>query len=167
MATKADFTAGEWSLLRQAPTLAGLLVLVAEAGGELREVQEIARVYGDAREQWWAGAHIPPPVDEILTEGPELDRARFGGVSHHLDADRIREVAVTYVRDAHALLLARAGAEAAADYGRFVWAVAQRTGEAHREGGRLGGDRVSEREQLAIDEISAALGLTRPGAGAA
>jgi hypothetical protein len=45
-------------------------------------------------------------------------------------------------------------------YKGFVLAVAQTAAEAHREGGfvGIGGEEVSEREQAALDEISALLG---------
>jgi hypothetical protein len=161
MTTKADFTAEEWSLLRQAPTLAGLLVLVADTGGTLREAAAIAQVYGDAHESWWGKPHGSPTlIEELLADGPELDRSRFGSPDR-LDASAIEQSAVDCLRQAKQLVEQKAGSAQAEAYAQFVCALARRVAEAHKEGSFLGigGTRVSAAEQTAIDRISAAIGV--------
>ena len=72
----------------------------------------------------------------------------------------IAEVADKRLRDAMAILSAKATAEEIDDYKRFVMAVAQAVASAHKEGGFLGigGTEISDAENQALDEISVALG---------
>jgi len=158
---RSDFSAEEWTLLREAPPLAGLRVAVADAGGDYREVAAIAEAYGDAHESWWgppAGRHVEL-IDEIVGEGPAYDRSRFGDAPQHLRVDEIVDAAARSLRDAVAVLERTASADEVDDYQRFVLALARRVAEAHKEGAvfGIGGTAVSEEEQAALDELASVM----------
>ena len=64
------------------------------------------------------------------------------------------------LREAVDLLGRKATPEELDDYRRFVLTVAERVAQAHKEGGFLGvgGQRVSDRERAALDEVASTIG---------
>ncbi len=156
MTRKADFNAEEWSTLVEGPLYAGMRVISADRGGNLRESLALGRVYQEAR------AHHGESelLDELVKSPPAIE------------PDRLREargsiagVASERLRDAMEILAAKATPEEIDAYKTFVMTVAQAVASAHKEGGLLGigGKQISDAENQALDEISAALGPP-PGA---
>ena len=154
MTTKAAFNADEWSTVTTAPALTAMGVAMADRGGTLRESVSMARAYAEARRD-----ESGELVREVVSTPPAIDPSgmRSPGDVAREGADRLRE-AVT-------LLEQKATPDELADYRRFVIAVAETVAGAHREGGFLGvgGRDVSEREQAALDEIRATLGVAAEG----
>lgn len=144
MTAKADYTEEEWKLLREAPTSAGMLVIQADRGGMFRETFSMARAYTEARREHGASQLL----DDLVSEKPEVDRTRFESV------EDLRSSLLQHIRDAVGLLQQKATPEELDEYRRFLEHVATRVAEAHREGG----ERVSEAEREALDEIAAAAG---------
>ncbi len=156
MIRKADFNAEEWQHVVEGPLAAGLLVAVADRGGTLRESLSLGRAYAEARKQS-GGQGL---LDDLVASPPQLDPRELGS------PDQLRDQALARLREAVDLVEAKAEADEAADYKRFVMTLADTVAHAHREGGFLGigGKDVSEQEQAALDEIAAAVG-TQPPAG--
>jgi hypothetical protein len=144
MTGKADFTGEEWTLLREAPTSAGMLVIQADRGGTFRETFSMAKAYTEARKQHGASQLL----DDIVSEKPQVDRSRASS------QEELRANLLQHVRDAVALLEGKATPEELAEYRGFVMKVANRVAEAHREGD----EQVSEPERQAIAEIGEAAG---------
>jgi hypothetical protein len=144
MTGKADFTQEEWDLLREAPPGAGLVVLTAQRGGSFRETYAMGKAYAEARSQHGASQLL----DEIVSAKPER------GHTHHGSVDELKQHVLARVREAVALLAAKATPDEVDDYRRFVLAVTEKVAAAHREDGVD----ISAAEQAAIDEISTALG---------
>jgi hypothetical protein len=151
MTRKADFNAEGWSTVVDGPLYAGMRVISAGRGGTLRESLAMGRLYQEAR------AHHGESelLDELVKSPPSID------------ADRVREArgdiaAVTsqQLREAIRVLEAKSTAAEVDAYKRFVMTVAQAVASAHKEGGFLGigGEQISDAENQALDEISAALG---------
>jgi hypothetical protein len=147
MTGKADFTDEEWHLVVQGPPTAGMIVLTAQRGGTFRETFSIAKSYAEARRHHGESALL----DEIVSARPELDRARYHS------PEELREHGLQHLRDAVALLEAKAPAEVEA-YKRFVLGLANNVANAHRERG--GEEGASDAERAAIAEIATALGTT-------
>ena len=149
MTTKADFNAEDWSTIVEGPLLAGLRVVAAGRGGTIRESIAIGRVYSEARQ----GQGQSELLDELVSSPPGVDPQRFQGV------DDIAAATADRLRDALRLLNEKAGPEDVEAYKSFVLSVARAAAEAHKEGGfvGIGGKRVSDEEQAAIDELAAAL----------
>jgi hypothetical protein len=145
MPTKSDFNAEEWSTVVEAPVLAGLRVVAAARGGTIRESLAVGRVYAEARKNQ-GGSDL---LDEIVASPPAVDpqRVQAGGDIARVSTERLQE--------ALRLVSEKGSPETAEEYKRFVLAVAQAAAEAHKEGGfaGIGGRRVSEEEQRALDEL--------------
>ncbi|HEY1711928.1 MAG TPA: hypothetical protein VGG07_03445 [Solirubrobacteraceae bacterium] len=151
MTTKADFNAEDWSTVVDGPLYAGLRVIAADRGGTLRESLAMGRVYQDARAQHGSSELL----DELAKSPPSVDPERLQQAGGDLSA-----VTTDHLRNAMSILESKATAEEADAYKTFVMRVAQAVAGAHKEGGFLGigGKRVSDAEEQALDEISHALG---------
>jgi hypothetical protein len=149
--TKADFNAEDWSTVVDGPLYAGLRVIAADRGGTLRESLAMGRVYQDARAQHGSSELL----DELAKSPPSVDPERLQQAGGDLSA-----VTTDHLRNAMSILESKATAEEADAYKTFVMRVAQAVAGAHKEGGFLGigGKRVSDAEEQALDEISHALG---------
>ncbi len=148
MTGKADFTEEEWKTVLEAPPSAGLLVITSDRGGSIRESFSMAKAYAEARQQHGESELL----DEIVSAKPEVDHTRFK------TPEELKEASLGHIREAVALLKAKATPEEVDEYKKFVVGLAERVAEARKEGFLgLSGERVSDSERQAIDEISAAL----------
>jgi hypothetical protein len=149
MTTKADFNAEEWAKLVEAPLLASMRVASSERGGALRESMAVARAYADARRHQGANDLL----DALVASPPGLDPGQLqpGG--------DLPDLARTRLREAVAVLDAKATSEDRTAYTGFVLSVAEAAASANREGGfiGIGGKPVSANEQAALDELRAVL----------
>jgi hypothetical protein len=151
MTRKADFNAEEWSTVVGGPVYAGMRVISADRGGTLRESLAMGRVYQEARQQHGESELL----DELLKSPPAIDPEQIreaGGNVAAVTSERVRE--------AMRILEAKASPAEIDAYKAFVMTVAQAVAGAHKEGGflGLGGKQISDAENQALDEISAALG---------
>jgi hypothetical protein len=144
MTTKAAFTEQEWELVRSGPPAAGLLVITASKGGMMRETFEMAKVYAEARQQHGESELL----DELVAAKPARDH------THPRSFDELKEHTLQRVREAVALLEAKATPDEVEDYRRFVLTVAERVAGRHEEDGAA----VSDAEQQAIDAVRSTLG---------
>ena len=151
MTKKADFNAEEWSTIVEAPLYAGMRVISADRGGTLRESLALGRVYQDARGKDGESELL----DELVKSPPSIDPNRVREAGGNIAA-----VASERLREAIGIVDAKATAEEADAYKRFVMTVAQAVAGAHKEGGffGIGGKQISDAENQALDEISMALG---------
>ena len=144
MTSKAAFSPSEWQLVLEGPPSAGLLVIAASHGGTFRETIAMSKAYAEARSQHGESELL----DEIVAAKPEADHTRYHS------AAELRDNGLKHLRDAVALLEAKATTEELGDYRRFVLALAGKVAAAHKEEGQ----NVSPAEAEAIQEITAALG---------
>jgi hypothetical protein len=154
--TKADFNAEDWSTVVDGPLYAGLRVIAADRGGTLRESVAMGRVYQEARAKQGAS----PLLDELIKSPPAIDQEQLRAAGGDIGA-----VTTNHLRKAMSVLQSHATPAEADAYKTFVMTVAQAVAEAHKEGGFLGigGKRISEAEDQALDEISLALGAPPSG----
>ncbi|OJU83439.1 MAG: hypothetical protein BGO11_09090 [Solirubrobacterales bacterium 70-9] len=148
MTTHADFTDEEWDTVLEGPTSAGMVVITAERGGTFRETFAMAKVYSEARQEHGASELL----DEIVSHKPETDRTR----AH--SPEEMREHGLQNIRDAVALVEAKATPAELGDYRLFVVTLAKKVAAAKKEKGSTDG--VSEHEAQAITEIEGALGVS-------
>ena len=149
MTKKADFNADEWTTVVEGPLLAGMRVITADRGGTIRESLAMGQVYTQARQQQ-EGSEL---LDELVSSPPAMDPARMRAASEG------GNVSLAGLGEALRLLEQKASPDEADAYKRFVRDVADAVARAHKEGGFLGvgGKEVSPEEQVALDEIEAAL----------
>jgi hypothetical protein len=144
MTSKADFTEDEWKLILEAPPSAGMIVVTAQRGGSFRETIAMAKSYAEARQQHGNSELL----DAIASAKPERDHTHFHS------AEELKKQGLQHLRDAVALLAGKASPEEVEEYRRFIVTLSQHVAAAHREHGV----EVSDAEQAAIDDITAALG---------
>jgi hypothetical protein len=148
--SKADFNAEEWTTVVEAPVLAGLRVVAAHRGGNIRESIAVAKVYGAARQAQGDSEFL----DALVSSPPAVDAQQVrerGRDIASVSSERLRE-ALRLLRD-------KVAPEELDEYKRFVVEVAEAAAKAHKEGGfiGIGGKPVSPEEQAALDEIQAIL----------
>ena len=148
MTDRTAFSDQEWKTVLQGPTSAGLYVIWADRGGAIRESFSMAKAYTEARKQHGESELL----DEVVSTKPKVDRTR------HASFEELKQHGLQKLRDAVAVLEAKASTEEVDDYRRFVLTLAERVATAHREGGQ----QVSDAERAAIEEIAAALGTPGP-----
>ena len=164
MANKTSFTPDEWTKLLESPMMTGIAITAAEPSG----------LWGLLKESLSSGWALL----EARTSGPnELIKALatdFGtsegrtaardGVQARLSGSKpaeIRDKAIAALREAAAIVDAKAPAEAGA-FKDWLKQIAQKAAEASTEGGFLGfgGVQVSEAEKATLAEIASALGAS-------
>jgi hypothetical protein len=145
MTGSADFTEGEWDIVLEGPTSAGMIVSTAERGGTFREIFAIAKAFTEAR----ADHGESQLLDEVVSHKPEMDKTR----SH--SPEELRTHGLERIREAVALVEQKASAEELDSYRRFVISLANRVAGAKTKGEETG---ASEAESAAIAEITEALG---------
>src|SRR3954454_18012760 len=149
MTGKADFTEEEWKVVLEAPPSAGLVGILSDRGGSIRETFSMAKAYTEARQQH-RGSEL---LSEHVAAKPETDRTRAGS------PEELKQHNLDNVRQAVAVLKTKATDEEVAEYKKFILGLAERVAEARKEGFLgLSGERVSDDERAAISEIEAALG---------
>jgi hypothetical protein len=151
MTRKADFNAEEWSTVVDGPLYAGMRVISADRGGTLRESLAMGRVYQEARQHHGESELL----DELVASPPAIDADRVRAAGGDIAA-----ITSQQLRDAMGILEGKATASEVDAYKKFVMTVAQAVAGAHKEGGFLGigGKQITDAENQALDEISAALG---------
>jgi hypothetical protein len=144
MTTKAAFTDDEWKTVLNGPTDAGMMVVTASRGGTFRETFAMSKAYVEAREHHGQSELL----DEIVSTRPKSDHPK----GH--SPEEAREYLSGRIRDAVALVAAKATPQELEDYRNFILTLANKVAAAHREDGQD----VSPAEAQAIDDVTAALG---------
>jgi hypothetical protein len=148
MTTKAAFSPEEWKAVLEGPPTAGMIVITAARGGMFRESIAMSKAYAEARAQHGESELL----DEIVAAKPGLDHTKYHS------AEELRDNGLGHLRDAVALVQAKATTGELDGYRRFVLALAGKVAAAHREEGQS----VSPAEATAIQQIAATLGTTGP-----
>ena len=106
----------------------------------------MAKAYAEARQQHGKSELL----DDIVAAKPERDH------THYHSPEELRQNGLEHLRDSAALLERKATPEEVDEYRRFIVTLSDKVAAAHREHGQ----EVSESEQAAIDDITAALNTT-------
>ncbi len=145
MTKSADFAPEEWNVVREGPTSAGLIVSTAERGGTFREIFAMAKVYAEARSEHGDSELL----DELVSAKPDVDRTKS-----HSPAE-LKEHGLQRIREAVALVEAKATTQELGEYRDFVVSLSERVADPKSKGA----GEVSEAESAAIAEIKQALGV--------
>src|SRR6266498_3612965 len=106
MTTKAAFSAEEWKAVLEGPPAAGMIVITAARGGMFRETVAMSKAYAEARAEHGDSELL----DEIVAAKPQLDHTRYHS------AGELRDNGLRHLRDAVALVEAKATAQEGDDY---------------------------------------------------
>lgn len=162
MATKADFTSEEWGLILSTPQVASLYLALASPSGPLGLAQEmIASTKGiiEALKSSSGNELIDAVAADIREKADKRERME-SPLKTSNDPNDLKAQCMRIFREVAALLSQKAPAEAQA-YKQWVYQAAQNSANAAKEGGvfGIGGERVSEAETAALQELAFALGL--------
>src|SRR3954452_6956623 len=139
MTNQDAFSEDEWTLVRDAPASAGLIVVTASRGGTFRETFAMSKAYAEAH----AAPGKSELLDAVVGSKPKMNR------QHAHSPEELTTSALSLIRDAVALIEAKATAQELEDYRQFVDTLAQKVAGAHREHGQD----VSPEEAAAIEKI--------------
>jgi len=148
---KARYSAEQWTTVRVAPMVVAQAVMDASPSGTLGRSKELAA----AASAITAFKDTASPTS-LVNLAFDVDLT-----SNEKDVlTRNAASALDVIRDAVAAVSANSPRDAS-EYGRLLLNVASQVAEASKEGGFLGvgGTRVSENEQKAIDQIRALIGI--------
>ncbi len=143
MTSKADFTEQEWDMVLEGPPSAAMIVITSHHGGTLRETFSMAKVYAETRQEHGHSELL----DALVAAKPEIDHTRYH------TPEELAEHSLQHIRDAIALVAAKATPPEVAEYRQFILNLSQRVAKAHKEGDV----EVSETERAAIASISEAV----------
>jgi hypothetical protein len=156
MATLKDFTADEWKNVAAAPFIAGLVATMADLSGPVGVTKEAVAVGKLIME---SGANSSSELIRSLAE------SFTGGARPEMpavpkDREQARNSLVDKCRQAVAAVTAKSPTEAQ-EFTNWLMSIARKAAEAAKEGGFLGfgGTQVSEKEQAALSQLGAALGV--------
>jgi hypothetical protein len=160
MTSKQDFTDQEWTRIRRAPLVAGVAISLADPGGPIEVAKESVASLRSAT--------LPPSREELLTS-VALDVQALAQQRHNPLGDfrpRSGQQVLEELRGVNELVTAKATAEEAEAFRRWLLAAAQAAADAAKEGGFMGfgAEQVSAGERQMLDQVRAALGLGPSGA---
>jgi hypothetical protein len=169
MATKASFTADEWSKLLASPMIAGMAITAADPSGVwglLKEGMAGGWALLEARQNPRANPLVKAVAEDFATaEGRAAARSALQTQFAGGKLEGLKDAALAELRTVSNTLDVKAP-EDASGFKAWLQEVAQKAAEAGTEGGFLGfgGVAVSESEKATLAEISVA--LNRTGAAA-
>ena len=165
MAKKADFTSEEWQQILSLPQVAALYLAIASPSGPLGLAQELVASTRGLVEALKAssGNELIDAVAADMREKAEKRERLEPPLKTTNDPNEIKSQCLQIFRQAAALLSQKAPADAQA-YKEWVYQAAQNSANAAREGGifGIGGERVSEAETTALQELAMALDFSSP-----
>jgi hypothetical protein len=156
MANLKDFTADEWKNVAAAPFMAGLVATMADLSGPVGIAKEAVAVGKLITE---SGTNSSSELIRTLAESFK------GGARPEMpDVPKDRDQARSFLANKCGLAVAAVAAKSsteAQEFKAWLMAIARRAAEAAKEGGFLGfgGTDVSEKEQAALSQLGAALGM--------
>lgn len=148
MTGRNDYTDDQWKAVQMGPTAAGMHVIQADHGGAVKETFSMARSWTDARD----GNGSSQLLDELVNHQPKIDRT-VG------TPEEMTERNLEHIRAGVALVKQKGDSQELMEYRDFIATVARNVAEARKEGFLgLSGEKVSAKEQAALDQITEALG---------
>lgn len=158
MTTKSDFTEDEWARIVRAPFVAGMAVSLADPGGAGETAKETMATLESATN--------PPSREQLLAEVSrdieamrENKQSPLGGYRPTAESGSAIDQVLEELRAVRAMVSAKAEADEAAAFGRWLLSAAQAAAGAVKEGGFMGfgAQQVSEREQAMLDRVREAV----------
>jgi hypothetical protein len=166
MAKKADFTSEEWQRILSLPQVAALYLALASPSGPLGLAQEmVASTKGVVEAlKTSSGNELIDAVAADMREKAEKRERLEPPLKPGKDPNELKAQCLQLCRGVASLLSLKAPADAG-PYKQWVYESARSSANAAKEGGffGIGGERVSEAETAALQEIAAALSIPSPG----
>jgi hypothetical protein len=162
MATKADFTAQEWEVLRDVPHLVMLSVATAGSSGPIGSIKEAFAPLGAIIEAAKGNDELLRGVcdrEELKAAQQSIRNSIKPGGDAKALRDQLQNAAAEKAAAANSILKQKGSPQDLNAFRKLLIDIADRTANAAKEGSFLGfgGERVSEGERAVIKRISQAL----------
>jgi len=155
MTIKKDFTAEEWKQLLQAPGAAGLYIIMAEPNFVIGTMKEAWAVAGSILQKEKGSNN--ELLAALLAEFKEREMVKQAQLKFDKkDLAAAKKTAFDALSMAAQILEKKATKEEVTEIKAWLYEVSVKAANAAREGGFLGfgGEKVSENEKIALQEIA-------------
>jgi hypothetical protein len=147
-----------------ATILSGAYIVLASPsglGGVLKESMGLSLAIADAVKDPEAGELVQALATEFTKKEMQQELKQVQSDMDTSDPQAYKQQAIDKLHQVAAIVDQKASAEEATELKHWWYAIAERTAHAAKEGGFLGigGERVSEEEKAALQELAATLGL--------
>ncbi|HET9909795.1 MAG TPA: hypothetical protein VFQ23_24315 [Anaerolineales bacterium] len=163
MAKKSDFTSEEWQLILSMPQVASLYLALASPSNPVGLAQELIASTKSIVEtlKTSSGNELMDAVSADIREKVEKRERLEAPLKTTNDLNDMKSQCMQACRQVATLLSQKAPADAEA-YKQWVYQAAEDSANAAKEGGvfGIGGERVSEAERAALNEIAQALDIS-------
>jgi hypothetical protein len=164
-----DLTIEDWFTVLEGISGASSIIVMADMSGPIGISKEAMASMDVLREGKWQTPFIAALRNQVLAATKEQQEAMMKLAQDKQAAlkgqkqtrDQTWYASLEAIRTGVKLVEEMAGPEAAAEYRQLIMEGAQKTAEAGKEGTFLGmgGKRISENEQQALEQVKTALGL--------
>ena len=160
MTVKTDFTAEEWQKLLQAPGAAGIYIMMSDPSFVIGSMKEALAVSSSIlKKEKGSNSEL---LAALLGEFKEKEMAKQAQIKFlKKNVDAVKQTTIDALKQAAQILDQKATAEEAAEIKAWLYDVSVKAANAAKEGGFLGfgGEKVSENEKIALQEIAGQLGV--------
>ncbi len=162
MTVKTDFTPEEWKQLLQAPGAAGIYIMMSDPSFVIGSMKEALAVSGSILQKGKQGGNSEL-LAALLGEFKEREMVKQAQLKfEEKNVDAVKKKTIDVLKRAAGILDEKATPEEAAEIKAWLYDVSVKAANAAKEGGFLGfgGERVSENEKAALQEIAGLLDIT-------
>jgi len=163
MTTKTDYTSEEWNQLLESPLQADLYVIYADPSitGMFKEMKALFKAVLEQTIPEGAQELVGSLVADIKEKSENKEPLPSSDDMSKGDPKEVMARMLEFVQGVAALVDAKATSEEAAGFKEWLYAVAKAVSEAVKEGGfmGMGGERVSDKEKAALENLKSTLGL--------
>lgn len=161
MTIKTDFTAEEWKQLLQAPGAAGIYIIMSDPNFVVGSMKEALAVSGSIIKK--AKGNNSELLAALLGEFKEREMAKQAQLKFEKNnVDVVKQTTFDALKQAALILDRKATPGEAAEIKAWLYDLGVKAANAAKEGGFLGfgGEKVSENEKVALQEIAGQLGIS-------
>lgn len=165
MSEKSDYTAEQWDSLVTAPIMAGTYVMTADIGltSVLSETKSMTEAIVKGQPPAAAAELVASIVADVKARGENRQKIEPPDLPEESkkDPEALKTSLLGKVKEAVGIVASHGSADEAVGYAAWISAIARATAEAAKEGGfmGIGGTRVSEKEQAALEQLADAMAL--------
>jgi hypothetical protein len=160
MTTKHDFTTDEWNLLLEAPVHATSYIMTADMSilGAIREMRALDKFFTQASPPESAVELINSLLPDLQARSKNKEKPAPSKTEEDQDP---REPARQGLKQTAALVEAKCSPEEASGFKQWLINLARAIASADKEGSHFGrgGQRISDKEKIALEEIKTILSV--------
>ena len=156
-----NFTAEELSKIGEAPFLTGIAVSLIDLGlvSSVTEVAALSSVLAGAAEKYPNNSIIQPVFSEQSIKDGTFRPEKLSVKPEEVQSGTVVDRAITSINNALELVKGRASESEILEYKQFIYDAADAVAKAAGSGLFGSGEKVSDKEVIALSKIKATLGI--------